>query len=317
MSEHAIAGGLMRESLPVVRCETIDMEVPASAEIVIEGELATDWLEPDGASGEHTGYTIVGAQVYAFHITCITHRKNPIWHDIISQMPPSESSTLRGIATEGSMLNFLQRSCGIPEVKSVAFHHCGGAYRIGVTQMQDIAGVRTHPSIVWQALIASLARSPHYPKVVIAVDEDVDPTNLESVFWAVSFCYQLHRDTRIIQGRGGTLDQSASPYQGDDQEDDYGRYPRSLTSPEGASTILMDATRKFPYTPIALPKLEYMEHAKRLWEKLGLPTLEPRSPWYGKSLGMWPDEYAIQAELAERGDFVAVQQRIVSQGKRL
>jgi len=315
-SEHAVAGGLMGEPLPVVTCETVDLEVPATAEIVIEGEIQTDWLEPDGASGEHTGYTIVGAQVYAFHVTCITHRKKPIWHDFISQMPPSESSTLRGIASEGGTLNFLQRQCGIPQVKKVAYHHCGGAYRICVIQMQDIAGIRTHPSIVWQALIASLARSPHYPKLVIAVDDDVEPTNLESVFWAVSFCYQPHRDTRIIQGRGGTLDQSASPYHGND-EDDYGRYPRSLTSPEGASTMLMDATRKFPYTPIALPKLEYMENAKRLWERLELPPLEPRAPWYGKSLGMWPEEYARQAAMGEKGDFESVQQRIISQGRRL
>jgi UbiD family decarboxylase len=316
MSEHAIAGGLMREPLPVVKCETIDIEVPATAEIVLEGELATDWLEPDGASGEHTGYTIVGGEVYAFHIKCITHRKTPIWHDYTSQMPPSESSTLRGIAAEGSTLNFLQRQCGIPQVKSVAFHHCAGAYRICVVQLQDIAGFRTHPSIVWQTLLACLARSPDYPKVVIAVDEDIDPTNFESVFWAVSFRYQPHRDTRIIQGRGGTLDQSASPYNMEDlHEDDHTRFPRSLTGPEGASAILMDATRKWPYSPVSLPKREYMEHARGLWERLGLPKLTPRVPWYGQSLGMWPEEFAIQADLAEQGNFEAVQQMIISRGR--
>jgi 4-hydroxy-3-polyprenylbenzoate decarboxylase len=181
--------------------------------------------------------------------------------------------------------------------------------------MQDVAGIRTHPSIVWQAMLASLARSAEYPKVVIAVDEDVDPTNLESVFWAVSFCYQPHRDTRIIQGRSGRLDQSVAPYRDDD--DDYARYPRSLTSPEGASTILMDATRKFPYTPISLPKREYMEHAKELWDKLKLPPLQPISPWHGKSLGIWPEEYEVQAELGAHGDFEAVQQRIIGQGRRI
>ncbi len=315
ISEHAIAGGLMKESLPVVKCETVDIEVPASAEIVLEGEIATDWLERDGASGEQTGYTMVGVQVYAFHIKCITHRRFPIWHDFISQMPPSESSTLRRIASEGSALNFLQRSCGIPEVKSVVHHHCGGAYRICVIQMQDIAGVRTHPSIVWQALLACLSRTPHYPKVVIAVDEDIDPTNLESVFWAVSFCYQPHRDTRIIQGRGAALDQSAFPYSGEDV-DDYQRYPRSLTSPEGASAILMDATRKFAYTPISLPKQEYMEAAKELWEKMGLPKLKPVAPWYGKSLGIWPEEDEALAELGKQGNFEAVQDRIIRTGRK-
>jgi 4-hydroxy-3-polyprenylbenzoate decarboxylase len=164
-------------------------------------------------------------------------------------------------------------------------------------------------------MIACLARSSEYPKVVIAVDEDVDPTSFESVFWAVSFCYQPHRDTRIIQGRSGRLDQSVAPYS--ENDDDYTRYPRSLTSPEGASSILMDATRKFPYTPISLPKRGYMEHAKQLWEKLELPPLQPISPWYGQSLGIWPEEYAVQAELGERGDFEAVQQRIIGQGRRI
>jgi 4-hydroxy-3-polyprenylbenzoate decarboxylase len=318
ISEHAVAGGLMKEPLPIVKCETVDLEIPATAEIVLEGELATDWLEPDGASGEHTGYTIIGAQVYAFNIKCITHRRTPIWHDFISQMPPSESSTIRAIAGEGGTLNFLQRQCGIPQVKNVAYHHCGGAHRICVLQMQDIAGVRTHPSVVWQAMLACLGRSPRFPKIVIAVDEDIDPANLESVFWAVSFCYQPHRDTRIIQGRGGRLDQSAVPYNGEDAEgDDAEVYPRSLTSAEGASAILMDATRKFAYTPLSLPKQEYMEKAKQLWAKLGFPKLTPRSPWYGKNFGMWPEEFETQAALGERGDFEAVQRRIISQGRRV
>jgi 3-polyprenyl-4-hydroxybenzoate decarboxylase len=223
--------------------------------------------------------------------------------------------TLRGIATEGSTLSFLQRQCGIPQVKSVAFHYCGGGYRICVLQMQDLAGTRTHPSVVWQAMLACLGRPAEYPKVVIAVDEDIDPNSFESVFWAVSFCYQPHRDTRIIQGRSGRLDQSVAPYRED--EADYARYPRSLTSPEGASAILMDATRKFPYTLISLPKQSDMDHAKDLWERLGLPKLQPIAPWYGKSLGIWPKEFALQAELGERGDFAAVQQRIISQGRRL
>jgi 4-hydroxy-3-polyprenylbenzoate decarboxylase len=318
VSEHAIAGGLMREPLPVVQCETVDLEVPATAEIVLEGELSTDWLEPDGASGEHTGYTVIGADVFSFHVKCITHRRSPIWHDFISQMPPSESSTIRGVAAEGSTLNFLQRQCGIPQVKSVAYHHCSGAYRMCVIQIQDIAGVRTHPSIIWQAMLGCLARSPDYPKVVIAVDEDIDPNDFESVFWAVSFCYQPHRDTKIIQGRGATLDQSAAPYVGEHYgEEGHEKYPRSLTSPEGASTILMDATRKFPYSPISLPTREYMERAKSLWEKLELPKLKPRSPWYGRSLGVWPEEFQIQASLGERGEFESVQKRIISRGRRI
>ena len=137
------------------------------------------------------------------------------------------------------------------------------------------------------------------------------------MFWAVSFCYQPHRDTKIIQGRRGALDQSVTPYLGEEEENERSIYPRSQTGPEGSSAILIDATRKWAYSPTALPKREYMEHARTVWERLGLPNLKPRSPWYGQSLGMWPEEFAIQAELAEKGDFDAVRRRIISQGRKV
>ncbi len=139
--------------------------------------------------------------------------------------------------------------------------------------------------------------------MVIAVDEDIDPWDLESVFWAVTFRYQPHRDTKIIQGRTSSLDQSGGPYTVGQQERIY---PTSRSGPEGSSCILMDATRKWAYTPIALPKREYMEHAKELWSKLGLPPLSPKMPWYGTSLGMWPEKHAREAELAEKGAFEAL-----------
>jgi len=107
IDELAVAGGIAGRPIDVVKCETIDIEVPATAEIVLEGEILADTLEPDAASGEHLGYMIVNEHVYPFNIKCITHRKNPIWHDYISQLPPSESSVIRGIGIEETMRNFL------------------------------------------------------------------------------------------------------------------------------------------------------------------------------------------------------------------
>lgn len=75
-SELDVAGGIAGEPIDLVKCETVDIEVPASAEIVIEGELPTDYLEPDTASGEHTGYTIIENMAFAFQVKCITHRKD-------------------------------------------------------------------------------------------------------------------------------------------------------------------------------------------------------------------------------------------------
>lgn len=304
VTEQSVAGGIAGEPIEVVKCETMDMTVPATAEIVLEGEIPTDIVEPDGASGEHLGYTMLGWLIYAFHIKAITHRKNPIWHDYISQMPPSESSTIRGIGGEGRWLSLLRDSLGLVQVKDVAFHHCAGAWRICVIRMQDVAGVRTHNAIVHQAMLSALSMATGLPKIVIAVDDDINPWDLESVFWAVAFRYQPHRDTTIIQGRTSELDQSIAPYDATEEMNDQDKtYPTSRTGPQGASAILIDATRKWPYTPIALPKRHYMEKAKQIWQELGFPRLKETEPWFGVSLGVWPEKYQRQAEWAEQGDF--------------
>jgi len=313
VNEHDIAGGIAGEPIPMVKCETMDIEIPASAEIVLEGEIPTDYMEPDPACGEHTGYTTFGHMVYAFNIKCITHRKNPIWHDMIIQTPPSEDSIIKAIGEGGKAASFLRDSCGLPQVKDVAWHNCGGGNRLLVIRMQDVGGVRTRNSVVWQALTSSLSLN-HMVKMIIAVDEDIDPWDLESVFWAVSFRFQAHRDTKIIEGRLAIYDQSSGHYGMPEEEMIY---PTSRTGPQGASAMLMDATRKWDYTPVALPKRQYVDRAREIWQELGFPPLKPREPWYGFSLGSWPEKYRKQAELAEKGEFDKVAKELMSGGKNI
>ncbi len=312
LSELDVAGGLAREPIPVVHCETVDIDVPATAEIVVEGEIDPNRVEPDPPSGEHTGYMIVGAEVNPFTVRCITHRRQPIWHDFISQMPPSESSTLRGIGLEGTMLSFLRKDCGIPQVKNVALHHEGGSWRLMALQFQDLGGQRTAPSVVWQALFACLGKHPDYPKILFAVDEDIDPHDFSSLMWALAFRFQPHRDMKVIQGRTAQLDQSAMP-----NDPEHGYSPSWITNyggPMGASALLIDATRKWDYTPVSLPKREYMERARELWEELGLPPLRPRAPWHGYDLGAWPDAFREMAEAGERGDFEKIAEGLIARG---
>ena len=104
VEEYAVAGSLIGEPLEVVRCKTVDLTVPAHAEIVIEGYFSNEYLEPEGPFGEYTGY--MGERGYAavFQVTAITHRKNPIFTSIISQMPPSESSTLKKVGQDNAYL---------------------------------------------------------------------------------------------------------------------------------------------------------------------------------------------------------------------
>ncbi len=133
------------------------------------------------------------------------------------------------------------------------------------------------------------------PKFIIAVDEDIDARDADSVNWALCFRMQPHRDMKVAMGKAMILDPSLAPPTASPEEQ---RYP----SPNGGSAVLMDATMKWPYPPTALPKKEFMEDAKKIWEELGLPPLEPKVPWYGYSLGQWTEEYEVEAELALKGD---------------
>jgi 4-hydroxy-3-polyprenylbenzoate decarboxylase len=296
-SELDVAGGLIGEPIPLVRCETVDLEVPATAEIVIEGLIPTDIMDRDGPSGENRGHVMVGGAVHAFQVTAITHRRDPIWHDLVEGFPPTESSLMRSVNCEGRISSLL-RVHGIPYVKDVAFHHCGSARHLCTLSFQEIGGQRPPNTAIWHALNTIMAVDPTWPKVVIAVDDDIDPHDLESVLFAVIDRCQPHRDIKIVQGRGAGLDESVAPRSVPRPERGY---PTSLVGPQGASIMLVDATRKWAYPPVSLPRRDYMEHAQALWSELGLPALKPRIPWHGASLGEWPAEVAQLVDLAEQG----------------
>jgi UbiD family decarboxylase len=90
--EFSVAGGLRGEPVPLVRCETVDLDVPANAEIVIEGFLRCGYREQEGPFGEFSGYMSPGGQQPVIEVTCMTRRRAPVYHSFLSQMPPSESS---------------------------------------------------------------------------------------------------------------------------------------------------------------------------------------------------------------------------------
>lgn len=310
VDELAVAGGMMGEPIQLVKCETIDMEVPAYAEIVLEGEMTTDYMESEGPFGEYTGYMSERGPKPVFHVKCITHRKNPVFHAFISQMPPSESSILRGLASEGNFLRFLKIDCGLPGVLDVAFLEAGGAAMICVIQMKKTWTPQPNHAEVWQALAAAVAKNGGFPKMAIAVDEDIDPRDPESVLWALSFRHQPHRDMKIIEGRVSSLDPSSAPPTAPHAER---LFPTSGAGHRGCSAVLIDATNKWPNLPISLPKEQYMLHAKDLWEELGLPKLKPRAPWFGYSLGHWSEDQNEEAEDAARGDFQATWDKLAGE----
>ncbi|MDP2936133.1 MAG: UbiD family decarboxylase [Dehalococcoidia bacterium] len=300
VDELAVAGAMMGDPIPVIKCETIDMEVPAYAEIVLEGEFTMDSAEPEGPFGEYTGYMSERGMRPVFNIKCITHRKDPVYHAFISQMPPSESSILRGLAAEGNYLRFLKYDCGLPNVKDVAFLESSGAAMVCVIQIKKTWKPYPNHGEVWQALTATLGKNSGYPKVVIAVDDDIDPRDPDSVLWALSFRHQPHLDVKMIEGRASSLDPSSAPPTAHHSERVF---PIGPTGPRGCSAMLIDATLKWPTLPTSLPKEEYMAHAKELWESLDLPKLKPRKPWFGYSLGHWREEQEEEAGLAISGEY--------------
>ncbi len=288
VNEYAVAGGIAGAPVELVKCRTVELEVPATAEIVIEGIIPTDVVELEAPFGEFPGYMGPRKPSPFLDIKCITHRKNPILNAFLSQFPPSESSKLRGISMEAALFKFLKHDCAIPGVLEVALPECGGANNICVVRMQKV-----HPAAVVQALNGMMTYYPSLAKFAIAVDEDIDPHDIESVNWALSFRVQPHRDIRVVTGRTAALDPSAAP----PGSADY-RYP----PPVGNSAVLIDATMKWDYPPTSLPRKDLMEHSKALWEKLGLPPLTPRAPWYGYSLGAWSKENEEEADLALKGE---------------
>jgi 3-polyprenyl-4-hydroxybenzoate decarboxylase len=155
-----------------------------------------------------------------------------------------------------------------------------------------------------------VALDPSHGKILVTVDEDIDPEDADSVNWAISFRMQPHRDVKITTHKFAGLDPSAAPPGSPVTE---ARFP----SPSGCSAILIDATRKWPYPPVALPAKKYMEAAKDKWEKLGLPPLQPKMPWYGYSLGYWGEEDEENAELAVRGSYKKIAARLQKKALKL
>ncbi len=288
VDEFAVAGGIAGEPVELVKCKTVDIEVPANAEIVIEGEIPTDYLEVEAPFGEHAGYMGLQTNNPFLNVTCITHRKNPIWCAYLSQFPPSESSVLRGVSADATYYKFLKKDIGIPSIVDVAFNEDTGARQWCVISLKS---PRTPD--VWRALNGAAAFMTGEGKIVIAVDDDIDPRDPDSVIWALSYRMQPLKDIRITQGKEASLDPSAAP---PDEIQETAKHA-ALTS-----SILIDATRKWDYPPLSLPKKEYMEHAKEIWEKLGLPPLTPKVPWFGYSLGFWTKELEEEADLALKGE---------------
>jgi UbiD family decarboxylase len=284
MEELWVAGGLVGSPINVVRARTVDLLVPAEAEIVIEGLINTEWLEPEAPFGESHGHVNLQEMNAFMDITCITRRKDAILTSIISQVTPSESSLMKRVALEPMMLAHLRDALGIRGVERVSMHEPLTNLRKVIALVMARETPRTE---IWRALHGAASLHRAAGKYVIAINGDIDPDNADALFWAMAYRANPALDFQIVGHR------------------DQGHGPRSKRNGGEDAAVLIDATLKEDFPPISLPKREYMERARVIWEELGLPALKPETPWHGYSLGEWPDDLDAAAARAVAGDYFA------------
>jgi 4-hydroxy-3-polyprenylbenzoate decarboxylase len=281
LDEMAVAGGLAGSAIRVARGVTVDLDVPADAEIVIEGLIDPELLEPEGPFGESHGHVALEDYNMSMEVTAITHKQSPVFVSILSEVTPSESSVMKRVAYEPRFLAHLRNDLSIKGVRRVAMHEPLTNLR-KVIFVQFARGVpRTE---IWRALHGAATLLADCGKYVIGVSEDIDPENTDAVFWSLAYRANPIEDVHISPHRAA------------------GHGPKSGHRGE-ESTLLIDATLKDSAPPLALPKREFMERARNIWEELGLPALTPHAPWHGYSLGDWTAAWDLYASRAVAGEW--------------
>ncbi|MBI2960970.1 MAG: UbiD family decarboxylase, partial [Betaproteobacteria bacterium] len=265
---------------------------------------STSVLEQEGPFGESIGYMSLTQPRPIFTVKCITHRKNPVLLGFISQFQPSESSKIKRLGTSAAVYKHLRYTAKFDKVQRVVIAETSDAQYFTVIQVK---GAKTEE--VWK-ILEETQRARLDSKIIIAVDDDVDPDDFDSIVWALSMRFQPHRDLRVISRPcNGLTDVSLAPMEVMEQA-------REAYLPElpTQSYLLMDATIKWPLPPVSLPKKEFMDRALQIWKEEGLPELKLKEPYYGRNLGYWHPEdeqkaqWALQGEYQKTGELQATQQ---------
>jgi len=250
--EMEFAGGLKGEPIELIRCKTVDLHVPATAEIIIEGQITPGDVDDEGPFGEFAGYMGPIEERPVAQITAITHRRDPIFYGYTSQMPPSESTTIQSLMNAGVILQMMRDEIGDQAVHDVwidltfggLLAHCV----VAITPQFPGHGKRVGRTI---ADITALKR-------VTVVDEDVDIRDHTHVDWALNSRFSPQRDTIVI-------DDCYVPIQMDPSVRDA----RGNITP--GSKLVLDATQKIDSGPFSLPPKDVMMKALDVWKDCGLP----------------------------------------------
>ena len=220
MDEFVFSGFLRREPVELARCKTVDLEVPANAEIVLEGYVDLAEMRTEGPFGDHTGFYSLEGQYPAFHVTCITHRKQPLYLTTIVGPPPQEDYFI-GHMIERVFLPVMKMTH--PEIADVAMPAEGIFQNLMIVSIRKSypGHARKTMNAIWSLGQAMLT------KVLVIVDHDVNVQDPREVVWKALCAIDPERDTQFVLGPVDTLDHAA-------RRQDYG------------SKMGIDATRKWP-----------------------------------------------------------------------
>ncbi|MDR3793122.1 MAG: UbiD family decarboxylase [Terracidiphilus sp.] len=251
VEEFLIAGFLRGKPVEIVKCETVDLEVPANAEIILEGYVELGELRSEGPFGDHTGFYTLTDDYPVFHITCITHRKDPIYAATIVGKPPMEDAWLAK-AVERIFLPAMKMT--IPELVDINLPSEGVAHNLMLVSIR-----KSYPGHARKVMNAiwSLGQAM-FTKCIVVVDEDCDVQDVGEVVLRVANNIDPERDIQFTLGPVDTLDHSSR-------------------LPNYGSKMGIDATRKWKAEGFERqwPAMIEMDRATKarvdaLWAKLGL-----------------------------------------------
>lgn len=252
LSEYGFAGLLRGDKTEVVKCVSNDLQVPASAEFVLEGYLDPTETAPEGPYGDHTGYYNEVESFPVFTVTHITHRKDPIYHSTYTGRPPDEPAIL-GVALNEVFVPIIQKQ--FPEIEDFYLPPEGCSYRMAVVTMK-----KQYPGHAKRVMMGvwSFLRQFMYTKFVIVCDDDVNARDWDDVMWAITTRMDPARDTVMIENTPIDYLDFASPVSG-------------LGSKMG-----LDATNKWPGEtdrewgePIVMSD-EIKQRVDERWDELGI-----------------------------------------------
>jgi 4-hydroxy-3-polyprenylbenzoate decarboxylase len=251
VEEFLIAGFLRGKPVEIVKCETVDLEVPAHAEIILEGYVELGELRAEGPFGDHTGFYTLADDYPVFHLTCITHRKDPIYAATIVGKPPMEDAWM-GRAVERIFLPAMKMT--IPELVDIHLPIEAVFHNLMIVSIR-----KSYPGHARKVMHAiwSLGQAM-FTKCIIVVDEDCDVQNIPEVVLRVANNIDPERDIQFTLGPVDSLDHAAR-------------------LPNYGSKMGIDATRKWKAEGFnrSWPAMIEMDAATKakidaLWSKLGL-----------------------------------------------